>query len=102
MSEWVALRKNAAAVDKSPLVGSYTRVTILIDDENEISVGNDSGEELLIECPWGTLAMANKIFAGISGFQYQPFTASSAILDPAAELGDGVTVDDITAVVAFF
>ena len=31
----------------------------------------------------------------LEGFQYQPYTAERAILDPAAELGDGLTVNGV-------
>ena len=39
--------------------------------------------------------MANNILSAISGFQYQPYEAEEALLDPATELGDGVTVNGV-------
>ena len=39
--------------------------------------------------------MANEMLAKLQGFQYQPYKANGAILDPAAEIGDAVSVKDI-------
>ena len=39
--------------------------------------------------------MAENILKSLSGFQYQPYTAQGAILDPAAELGDAVTINGV-------
>ena len=93
MSDHLSLGKNAVSVDVSPEFDSYTRVTIVIDEEHEISVGTDVGRELVLECPWGTTAIANNILASLRGFQYQPYSSEGALLNPAAELGDAVTVN---------
>ena len=39
--------------------------------------------------------MADNILADIQGYQYQPMSAESALLNPAAEMGDGVTVNGV-------
>ena len=39
--------------------------------------------------------MARNILDTVRGFQYQPFTADGAFLDPAAELGDGITANNV-------
>ena len=39
--------------------------------------------------------MAETLLSRVLGFQYQPFTASGAHLDPSVELGDGVTVGKV-------
>ena len=89
------LNKNVKDYDLSPRFDVYSRVTILVDDNTEISVGNDSGRELTIECPWGTQAMANNILNSLAGYEYQPFEAEGAILNPAAEIGDAVTLGGV-------
>lgn len=38
---------------------------------------------------------AQDILAQIQGFQYQPYEAAEALLDPAAEIGDGVSMSGI-------
>lgn len=47
-----------------------------------------TGQTLKLCCPWGTQEMANKILSSVRGFQYQPYTASGAHINPAVELGD--------------
>ena len=54
----------------------------------EYNAGTDTGQTLKLFCPWGTQEMANKILSSVRGFQYQPYTASGAHINPAAELGD--------------
>jgi hypothetical protein len=39
--------------------------------------------------------MADNLLDLIGGFVYQPFTAEGAMLDPAAELGDGINVNGV-------
>lgn len=77
-----------------------SRVTLLLDDENSITVGDDTGMELLADCPHATQAMADAILAQVKGYQYQMFSADDAALDPSAELGDGVTADGIYSVIS--
>lgn len=78
----------------------YSRVTIWYDDENAYTAGDDTGRTLEVDCPWATQAMANNLLAAVSGYAYQPFSATGAILDPAAELGDGITVNGIYSLLA--
>ena len=68
-----------------------SRVTFLIDDENAVTAGDDTGLELIANCPYATLATAESVLAQIKGFRYQMLSADDTRLDPAAELGDGVT-----------
>lgn len=85
----------AKSISSAPEFMGYSKVVINIDDETKIEVGNDLGRTLELSCPWGTQEMAEKILVGVTGFQYQPYTAESAILDPAAEIGDGITAGGI-------
>jgi hypothetical protein len=80
--------------DSAPEFDGFSRVVILVSDEVEYSAGNNSGRTLTLTNPWGTQDMANRILSRIRGFQYQPYTANKAILDPAAELGDAVTANN--------
>jgi hypothetical protein len=75
--------------------GSYSKVIINVTPELYYEAGNDTGRTLEIDCPWGTQAMANNLLSSLSGFQYQPYEARDALLDPAAQLGDGVTVNGV-------
>lgn len=77
-----------------------SRVTLLLDNENSVTAGDDTGVELLADCPHATQAMADAILAQVKGYQYQMFNADDAALDPAAELGDGVTAGGIYSVIS--
>ncbi len=77
-----------------------SRVTLLLDNENSITAGDDTGAELLADCPHATQDMAEAILAQVRGYQYQMFSADDAALDPAAELGDGVTAGSVYSIIS--
>ena len=77
-----------------------SRVTLIVDDENVYTAGDDTGLELSASCPHATQEMADALLAQLQGYQYQSFTADAANLDPAAELGDGVTVNGIYSIIS--
>ena len=90
-----SIGKNTASLIVSQQFGAYSKVVINVTSELYYESGNDTGRTLTIDCPWGTQAMADNILASLEGYQYQPYEAESAILDPAAELGDGLTVNGV-------
>nr|DAE28569.1 MAG TPA: hypothetical protein [virus sp. ctQSn51] len=51
--------------------------------------------EIVASCPHATQAMVNALLQTMKGYQYQAYEAGAANIDPAAELGDGVTVGGI-------
>jgi hypothetical protein len=69
-----------------------SRVTLLVDDENSLTAGDDTGMEIIASCPHATQPMVNALLQTMKGYQYQSYEAGAANIDPAAELGDGVTV----------
>ena len=79
----------------SPQFDGFSKVTIIVNDEIEYSAGSDLGRTLRLTCPWGTPEMAQNILDSVRGYQYQPYTAEDAFIDPAAELGDGVTANNV-------
>lgn len=70
-----------------------TRINLL-DSNGDLlhTAGDDTGGTLEAVQPDATQAMADSILASLSGFTYRPYTGQDAVLDPAAELGDGITV----------
>ena len=72
-----------------------SRVTLLVDDENSLTAGDDAGMEIVASCPHATQSMVNALLQTMKGYQYQAYEAGAANIDPAAELGDGVTVGGI-------
>lgn len=77
-----------------------SRVTLTIDDENAVTAGDDTGLEITAVCPHATQAMADAILKKMKGYQYQMYTADAANIDPAAELGDGITADGVYGVLS--
>nr|DAJ66572.1 MAG TPA: hypothetical protein [Caudoviricetes sp.] len=51
--------------------------------------------EIVASCPHATQPMVNALLQAMKGYQYQAYEAGAANIDPAAELGDGVTVGGI-------
>ena len=84
---------------RRPAVAS---VTLQVDGQRVVTAGNydSGGMDLYALCPYGTQEMANAILARAYGYQFQSFQADAANLDPAAELGDGVTVGGIYGVIS--
>lgn len=77
-----------------------SRVTLKLDDENILTAGDDSGFELVADCPHATQAMVNSILAQVKGFQYQMYDASDINIDPSMELGDGITASGVYSVIS--
>lgn len=92
MSDRINLQKKASDLHKSPQFDSYSKVVIHIDDETDITVGDDYGRTLEITNPFGTRQIAEDLLEKLRGFQYQPYTATGTLLDPSAEIGDAVTI----------
>ena len=105
MTDAINLRRDAAFVKESPHQPAFTGVRIYVGkDEDNVdlyySAGNTTGSVLEMENPWGTQAMANAILSTISGYSYRPMQANGALLDPAAEMGDAVSVNGVYSVLA--
>ena len=96
----VNVLKRASNMEISSQFDGYSAVRIFVgtdDDGNAViyEAGNTNGRTLEIKNPFGTQEMANNILAEIQGYQYQPLSADNALLNPAAEMGDGVTVNGV-------
>lgn len=95
MSDKFIVGQSLTASENNGRYKPVSRVTLLLDDNNEITAGDDTGYEIVASCPHATQEMANAILARMKGYTYQAFSASDATIDPAFELGDGVTADGI-------
>lgn len=82
----------------SPGIASQpiTKVELLDENGDVVGVsGSDTGRTLTALQPDGTNAMAAEILAKVSGYKHIGYEGSEALLDPAVELGDAVTVDGL-------
>lgn len=91
----VPVGKMAQSVEISPQLGSYSGVEIIVGEDEAIFSGDRTGRVLQFENKWGTQEQADNILSSLQGFQYQPLLATNAYIDPAAEVGDGVTVNGV-------
>ena len=95
MSDVINLGTRMQNLDVSPQFDTYSKVIIHIDDDTQVSAGNNSGRTLEVDNPLGTQALANEMLARLKGFRYQPYQADGALLDPAAEIGDAVNTPSV-------
>jgi hypothetical protein len=88
----------ASGLTEADKLQPYSKVTVT-DGTNSYTSGDNTGRELTVNVPLlpsikGDTLAAN-ILAAVKNYRYQPYEAADALLDPAAELGDGVTVGGI-------
>ena len=96
MSDSINILQRAENVEISPLFNTYSKVIINIDDETQASSGTDTGRTLELDNPlFGSQLVATKLLQRLHGFQYQPYSAQGALVDPAAEMGDAISVNDV-------
>ena len=100
MSDKVYLGQNASDLDYDEKAPKISRVNLAVDSDHIYTSGDDIGRTLEVSCPWGSQAMADSILAKVSGIEYQPYEASDALLDPATEIGDGITLGGVYSVLA--
>lgn len=93
--KFVGLRQNQnghEAVFSGLSVGDklapITKVTLHKMDGNKFTAGDDSGRTLNVDSPWASQEVADYILESVALYEYQPFTATDVIVDPAVEIGD--------------
>lgn len=82
----------------SPGIASQpiTKVELLDENGDVVGVsGSDTGRTLTALQPDGTNAMAASILTKVSGYKHIGYDGRKALLDPAVELGDAVTIDGL-------
>ncbi len=92
--------RNVADFKKGAEQSGWTHVIVNTGDDTYVEAGTDDGETFEVFCPWGTTEMAEDILDALEGYVYQPYEAHGAILDPAYEIGDNVSVNGIDGILA--
>lgn len=96
MTDSINILQRAENVEKAPLFNTYSKVIVNIDDETQASAGTTTGRTLEIDNPlFGSQTLATKLLRRLQGYQYQPYSAQGALVDPAAEMGDAISVNDV-------
>lgn len=90
----INLGQNALSLETGAELAEISRVILQVDDSVSYTAGNDLGRSITLSCPWGTQKMAEDLLDRFRFYRYQPYTASGAAVDPAAELGDYVDTGD--------
>ena len=90
-----SIGKRAESLDVLGKFSSISKVEVNVTENLFYEAGDSSGRTLTVDCPFGTQEMADNLLAMLVGFYYQPYEARKAILDPAFEIGDGVTVGNV-------
>lgn len=91
----------AMSMDTSPAFSEITGVRLWLNDDEFVFSGDEMGRVLEADCLWATEEIAENVLASVIGYEYQPFDAVGARLDPAAELGDSVLVGGLRSVIGY-
>lgn len=96
----IYLDQKAQSFDYIPPFDVYDRVELKISENASYFYPQEetTGRTLVVSCVWGTEQIAQDIYNKIRGYRYCPYNASSAVLNPAAQLGDAVTVNNVESV----
>lgn len=110
MSDKIVLNRAVRDLEESPEYQPISKVRILAGrdkDGNQLvyEYGTDSGRTLDVENPliWDETQgrqVAEHVYNAVNGYRYKPYKASGAIMDPAMEIGDAVSVGNIYSVLA--
>lgn len=92
MSEKFLVGTDVVGFEDNGKCRPISRVTLMVDNDYAYTAGDDTGLELTATCIHATQAMADALLEKLKGYEYQMYTAEEAGLDPAAELGDGISV----------
>ena len=97
MSDKINLLQRASEIEISPQFEGVTKLVCQISDDSEMVAGTDTGYTLEFSDPMMTRETLNAMLEKIRGHQYQPYRVDGAILDPAAEMGDAVSTQKLSA-----
>lgn len=92
---WDEKSKCSSSTD-IPAFPACTGVRFLVDDGQEVMLGDETGYVFEINCPWATMENAVFLYNKLRGLVYRPYEMSGALFNPAAEIGDSVLLGDGT------
>lgn len=95
MSDKTNVHKDVYNLQASEKLPPISKVICRLDDNNYLEAGDDTGYAIETECPWATQEIVDDMLLKLKDYEYQPYDAESAAVDPAAEMGDGVAVGSV-------
>lgn len=100
MYEKIFVGRHVGEISKPPEFDPISKVVILADNENAYLAGDESGRTVEVICPYATQQMADDLLIKLRGYKYRPVTAVDALINPAAEPGDSITIDGVYTILA--
>lgn len=73
----------------------FSRITMYYNDEDYITSGDDTKDELIVRNDNATQTMCDAVLSQLSAYVHRPFKLKSAYLNPIYELGDTVQINDV-------
>lgn len=88
---------SATSITSSDSFSPYTSVTVKTGDGSDAlsytaSAEQNTGRNLEVIIPFGNAETARNILSKVNGYQYKPYSADGAVVNPAVEIGDSVSV----------
>lgn len=100
-SDKVFVGNQAAQVEEIPALEPIGKIILKVDDNNAyVSESDTGGLTMEVDCAYGSQQMADDLLAQLQSYVYRPVQAEDALIDPAAELGDGVTINGVYTILA--
>lgn len=96
----VFVGQRATSAEVFPALQSISRIILKVDNNSAYVSGSDTGMTMEVSCPYGSQQMAKDLLSQLKDYAYQPMAAEDALIDLAAELGDGVTVNGVYTILA--
>lgn len=97
----VFVGNRAVQAEGIPAMDPIGKIVLKVDNNNAYVSGSDTGGLTLeADCAYGSKQMADDLLAQLQGYVYRPVQAEDALIDPAAELGDGITISGVYTVLA--
>ena len=93
----VFVGQNVSDLDTSARAVTISRVTLKAGGDEVYTAGDDTGRTVEKTCLWASQALADSLLDRLRRVSYQPFSGEEALLDPAAEVGDGITAGGVYA-----
>lgn len=99
--------KLAENIDIADAFDAIDRVIIKLDEKTgfrspdvpDATWDAMTGRILEAKCPWTSQAVADFVLSVVGNFVYQPYEALGITIDPAYQLGDGVTINGTTSLI---
>ena len=91
--DYAFLGMDVKTFDSSPALPQVTSVVLETEAGNHDTAGNASGYRLKGNCQFSATGVASLALNNAQGYVYKPFSATEALLDPCAEVGDLVVIN---------